>query len=99
LFGPFTKLGPLRNSDMNLIVGLLSTIGLIFILTFALNLYGLSVFSGKEIPLLVIDEVDRAGLQTRQAWEEFRTGFTIGSIGSATFAYICLSSIPIKLLS
>merc|ERR1712085_87131 len=31
--GPFYKLGPLRNSDTALLAGLLSTIGLIFILT------------------------------------------------------------------
>ena len=35
LIGPFTKLGPLRNSDIALLSGFLSTVGLILILTFS----------------------------------------------------------------
>ena len=99
LMGPFTKLGPLRNSDISLFAGFISTIGLIIILTFALSLYGLSVFSGIEIPLLTGDNFDRPGLQTRTGWFEFRSGFVIGGVGSATFAFICLSSLPLEFLS
>ena len=37
LIGPFTKLGPLRDSDIALFAGFLSTIGLIIILTLGLS--------------------------------------------------------------
>lgn len=40
LIGPFYKLGPLRNSEIALMGGYLSTIGLIIILSLALLLYG-----------------------------------------------------------
>ena len=50
LIGPFSTLGPLRNSENALLVGLLSAISLIIILTFALTLYGLASFQdeGKD---------------------------------------------------
>ena len=44
LIGPFVKLGPLRNSDIALYAGFLSTIGLILILTLALTIYGSATF-------------------------------------------------------
>jgi predicted lysophospholipase L1 biosynthesis ABC-type transport system permease subunit len=45
--GPFVKLGPLRDSDIALFAGFLSTIGLIIILTLALTIYGVASF-GQE---------------------------------------------------
>jgi photosystem I subunit 11 len=47
LMGPFVKLGPLRDSDIALFAGFLSTIGLIIILTLALTIYGVASF-GQE---------------------------------------------------
>ena len=44
LIGPFFKLGPLRNSEAALLAGFLSTIGLIFILTLGLTIYGIAAF-------------------------------------------------------
>lgn len=45
LIGPFYKLGPLRNSETALLVGYLSTIGLIIILSVTLSLYGTTLYS------------------------------------------------------
>ena len=45
LIGPFSKLGPLRNSDISLFAGFLSTIGLILILTLGLTIYGIATVS------------------------------------------------------
>ena len=86
LIGPFAKLGPLRNSDIGLLAGFLSTIGLILILTLGLTIYGTASFSqakstGNE-------------LQTKKSWDQFKGGFFVGACGSAGFAFICLSSIP-----
>jgi len=86
LIGPFAKLGPLRNSDIGLLAGFLSTVGLILILTLGLTIYGAASFgqdtsSGNE-------------LQTKKSLDQFKGGFFVGACGSAGFAFICLSSIP-----
>ena len=86
LIGPFAKLGPLRNSDIGLLVGFLSTIGLILILTLGLTIYGVAMF-GKQKSKENI-------LQTKKSWDQFKSGFFVGACGSAGFAFICLSSIP-----
>ena len=90
LIGPFVKLGPLRNSDIALIAGFLSTIGLILILTLGLTIYGIAAFGQEK----TIDSVSAPELQTKKAWDQFKGGFFVGACGSAGFAFICLSSIP-----
>lgn len=91
LIGPFAKLGPLRNSDVALFSGFLSTIGLIIILTLGLTIYGLATFStSKDSKQTNVND-----LQTKKAWNQFKGGFFIGACGSAVFAFICLSSIPV----
>jgi len=91
LIGPFAKLGPLRNSDIGLLAGFLSTVGLVLILTLGLTIYGAASFgqdknSGNE-------------LQTKKSWDQFKGGFFVGACGSAGFAFICLSSIPTFILN
>nr|QXM17417.1 photosystem I reaction center subunit XI [Chaetoceros costatus] len=88
LIGPFVKLGPLRNSDIALFAGFLSTIGLILILTLGLTIYGVAAFKPET------ESADENDLQTRKAWDQFKGGFFVGACGSAGFALICLSSIP-----
>ena len=90
LMGPFVKLGPLRDSDIGLLAGFLSTIGLILILTLGLTIYGVAAF-GQDNVQTTSAETD---LQTRKAWDQFKGGFFVGACGSAGFAFICLSSIP-----
>jgi photosystem I subunit 11 len=91
LIGPFVKLGPLRNSDIALFSGFLSTIGLIIILTLGLTIYGIAVFGQNK----TIQETTIKELQTKKAWDQFKGGFFVGASGSAGFAFICLSSIPL----
>ena len=90
LMGPFVKLGPLRNSDIGLLAGFMSTIGLIVILTLGLTIYGLATFGQTSTENLASE----TSLQTRKAWDQFKGGFFVGACGSAGFAFICLSSIP-----
>ena len=87
LMGPFVNLGPLRNSDIGLLAGFLSTIGLIIILTLGLTIYGVATFEDNisESP---------TNLQTKTSWNQFKGGFFVGACGSSGFAFICLSSIP-----
>ena len=89
LIGPFVTLGPLRNSEVALLSGFLSTIGLIVILTLGLTIYGVAAFGQEKSPT-----ANGNDLQTKKAWDEFRGGFFVGACGSAGFAFICLSSIP-----
>ena len=88
LIGPFVKLGPLRDSNIGLLAGFLSTLGLIIILTLGLSIYGIAVFGEKK------SQSNMNGLQTKKAWDQFKGGFFVGACGSAGFAFICLSSIP-----
>jgi|TARA_B110000977_G_C11034885_1_gene476683 photosystem I subunit 11 len=85
LIGPFTLLGPLRNSDIALLAGFLSNIGLILIMTLGLTIYGYATFQ--------IDNL-KTDLQSKQGWNQFKGGFLIGACGSSLFAYVCLLSIP-----
>lgn len=86
LIGPFVKLGPLRNSEVALLAGFMSTIGLVIILTLGLTIYGAATFGlGKS-------ENSKNSLQTKKAWDQFKGGFFVGACGSAGFAFICLSS-------
>ena len=91
LIGPFIKLGPLRNSEIALLVGFISTIGLIIILTLGLTIYGAVTFK-QDL------NANQNNLQTKKAWDQFKGGFFVGACGSAGFALICLSSIPTLLL-
>tara|TARA_B110000967_G_C18892997_1_gene568632 strand:- start:3576 stop:4013 length:438 start_codon:yes stop_codon:yes gene_type:complete len=88
LIGPFAKLGPLRNSDVALLAGFMSTIGLIIILTLGLTIYGYT-----------LQNTDGTEFQTKKSWNQFKGGFFVGACGSASFAFICLSSIPTAILN
>nr|QCI05016.1 photosystem I reaction center subunit XI [Callithamnion tetricum] len=85
LVGPFDKLGPLRNTDVALLSGFLSAVGLIIILTTCLSMYGSVSFS---------DDESKDALQTSDGWGQFTAGFLVGSVGGAGFAYLLLANIP-----
>lgn len=80
LIGPFYKLGPLRGSEVALLSGLLSTFGLVIILTAALTMYGIVSF----------DDEGSDPLQTSQGWSNFTAGFFVGAAGGAGFVYLLL---------
>ena len=85
LIGPFTNLGPLRNTDFALLAGFLSTLGLIIIATLGLTIYGYATFQ---------DNKSKEELQSKTGWDQFKGGFLVGAFGGSGFAYICLLSIP-----
>nr|YP_010726444.1 photosystem I reaction center subunit XI [Hypnea spinella]WDY84919.1 photosystem I reaction center subunit XI [Hypnea spinella] len=86
LVGPFDKLGPLRNTDVALLSGFLSAVGLIIILTTCLSMYGNTSFSIENSKDL---------LQTKEGWNQFTAGFLVGAVGGAGFAYLLLANIPV----
>jgi len=85
--GPFTKLGPLRNSEIANLAGFLSAVGLICILGVGLASYGNVSFNGSE---------SGDGLQTRKGWTKFTGGFMIGAFGGASFAFLLLNNLLLK---
>lgn len=90
LYGPLALLGPLRDSDVASIAGVVATISLVMILTIAMSLHG-SVRSGKAISTVTTPEPpDEFG--TKEGWSEFASGFFLGGCGGAFFAYLlCLT--------
>nr|YP_009392661.1 photosystem I reaction center subunit XI [Bostrychia tenella]ARW61223.1 photosystem I reaction center subunit XI [Bostrychia tenella] len=88
LVGPFDKLGPLRNTDVALLSGFLSAVGLIIILTACLSMYGSVSFSSSK-------QESTDVLQTSSGWSQFTAGFLVGSVGGSGFAYLLLANIPI----
>jgi photosystem I subunit 11 len=84
LLGPFYILGPLRNSENALLVGLVSAMGLITILAIGLTIYGLASFQ---------DGGKAEGLESSKGWRKFTSGFSIGAYGGAIVAYILMANI------
>lgn len=80
LLGPFYKLGPLRSSEVALLSGLISTFGILIILTAALTIYGIVSF----------DDEGSDPLQTSQGWSNFTAGFFVGAAGGAGFCYLLI---------
>lgn len=93
LIGPFAKLGPLRDSDVANVAGLLSTVGLLVILTIALSLYA---SSNPPKPVATItNPAPSESLNDQEGWNEFASGFLIGGIGGAGFAYLLISNLEV----
>lgn len=85
LLGPFEKLGPLRESEISLLIGFLSSVGLITILTVCLAMYGKVSFQDLEN-----DNIDKNDLLNGKNWAQFTSGFFVGSFGGVSFAYLIL---------
>ena len=86
LIGPFDKLGPLRGTDVALLAGFLSSVGLIIILTTCLSMYGNVSFTRSD---------SKDPLQTAEGWGQFTAGFLVGAVGGSGFAYLLLANIPV----
>lgn len=83
LVGPFQRLGPLRNSEISLMVGFLSAIALIVLLTVCLAIYGKVAFQKPST-------TSKNDLLTVKSWNQFTSGFFVGSCGGASFVYLIL---------
>ncbi|MGD1911849.1 MAG: photosystem I reaction center subunit XI [Rivularia sp. (in: cyanobacteria)] len=91
LFGPFSKLGPLRNAASANLAGLLSTIGLVVILTACLSMYANSN-PNKPVAMVTVPNPPNA-FNTTEGWNNFASAFLIGGIGGAAFAYFLTSNL------
>jgi photosystem I subunit 11 len=93
LMGPFSLLGPLRNSVVPNLAGLLGTIGLVIILTACLFIYSVV---GVKPPIATITTANPPKeLGTEEGWSQFTSGFLVGGIGGALFAYLLIGLLGI----
>nr|YP_009455823.1 photosystem I protein L [Dictyopteris divaricata]YP_010205328.1 photosystem I protein L [Grateloupia livida]AQZ25039.1 photosystem I protein L [Dictyopteris divaricata]UAV85897.1 photosystem I protein L [Grateloupia livida] len=89
LLGPFAKLGPLRESEISLLVGFLSASALISILTICLAMYGKVTFQDSS------KDISSNDLLTSTNWSRFTSGFFIGAFGGISFAYLILLNLEL----
>ncbi|MFB2836634.1 photosystem I reaction center subunit XI [Floridanema evergladense] len=89
LIGPFAKLGPLRDSDIPNLAGLISTVGLLAISTIAISLYASS--NPPNPTVTVTTPRPPQVFNTSEGWNEYGSGFLIGGIGGALLAYALLA--------
>ncbi len=94
LLGPFTKLGPLRTSEVANFVGFVSTISLLIILTVCLSIYGYVTFSTN---LKVSEDNQKTSVDflTSVGWKQLTSGFIVGGFGGAGIAYIALKFLSV----
>ncbi|MBD2211367.1 photosystem I reaction center protein subunit XI [Calothrix sp. FACHB-156] len=85
LFGPFAKLGPLRNTPSADLAGLLGAVGLVVLLTAALSLYSHSN-PPKALASVTAGNPPDA-FTSNEGWNNFASAFLIGGIGGAVVAY------------
>jgi photosystem I subunit XI len=93
IFGPFAKLGPLRNAPNANLAGLLADIGLVVLFTAALSLYANSN-PPKALGSVTVPNPPDA-FQSNEGWNNFASAFLIGGIGGAVVAYFLTSNIAI----
>lgn len=85
---------------MGNLIGLLAAGSLIVILTIGFSIYGSTSFEKRletlPRPALVatVPNVPES-LQSVDDWSQFTTGFLIGGIGGAIFAYLLLNSLNV----
>jgi photosystem I subunit 11 len=95
LLGPFVKLGPLRNSDVQVanFVGFVSTISLLIILITGLLIYGFITYQpGVKSTQETKENKEKPTIDflTPKGWRSFTSGFTVGGFGGASVAYVLL---------
>jgi len=86
LLGPWIKFGPLRDEpNLANFGGLVSALAIVLLGTAGMAAYGIVSFQGKSA-----EGADR--LETSEGWSELTSGFFIGGMGGALFAYFLLEN-------
>ncbi len=97
LYGPFALLGPLRDSDLPGVAGMLSAAGLIAIL-----FVGLSIYAKSDVNTAVAKSAapfqPPETLVTQEGWSGFASSFLIGGVGGAVVAYLLATFVPLPSL-
>ncbi len=93
LIGPFAKLGPLRDTDVANLAGLLATLGMVTISTFAIALYANSNPPQPHVTVTTPNPPDT--FKSPEGWNTYTSGFLFGGVGGALLAYFLLSNIEV----
>ena len=87
LYGPFTILGPMRNSEYSEMIGLFSTVGGITILATLFYLYGQSGGSFYKPPANPTVSNPPDDLFSHESWSEFQNYFWLGGLLGSVVAW------------
>ncbi|MBW4634129.1 MAG: photosystem I reaction center subunit XI [Iphinoe sp. HA4291-MV1] len=93
IFGPFAKLGPLRDTANANLAGLLGALGLIVVLTGALSLYASTNPPQPNVTVTTPNPPD--AFKSSEGWHGFASAFLIGGIGGAVVAYFLTSNLEL----
>jgi photosystem I subunit 11 len=94
IIGPWTILGPLRETKVAYLGGLISGIALILIATAAMSAYGIVSFKeGGDFE--VQNPQTPNDLKNADGWSQLTGGFFIGAMGGAFVAYFLLANFDI----
>ncbi|MBD2665202.1 photosystem I reaction center subunit XI [Richelia sinica FACHB-800] len=91
IYGPFAKLGPLRDAANGNLAGLLASVGLIVTLTAALSLYANSN-PPKALASVTVPNPPVDAFNSKESWNNFAGAFLIGGIGGAVVAFFLTSN-------
>lgn len=94
LIGPFATFSPLRGTEVAYTTALLATVSILVISTLAISLYA-SVHQPPSQPTVTTPNIPDA-YKTQEGWNEYASGFLIGGIGGALFAYLILTLVISK---
>jgi photosystem I subunit XI len=94
LFGPFAKLGPLRDAPNANLAGLLGAIGLVVILTACLSLYA-NTNPAKALNSVTVPNPPVDAFNSKESWNNFASSFLIGGIGGAVVAYFLTGNLAL----
>lgn len=100
LLGAFAWISAWRGSDTATLTGLITTSLLIVAIAVGLSLYGSTRYEQhlETVPRpAMVTAVPYApeAIQTAEGWSLFTSGFLIGGIGGAIFAYLLLSNLEL----
>jgi photosystem I subunit 11 len=93
VFGPFAKLGPLRDTPNANLAGLLGALGLVVALTGIISLYGNSNPPQPHATVTTPNPPD--AFKSGENWNGFGSAFLIGGIGGAVVAYFISSNLSL----
>lgn len=94
LVGPETLLGPLRETDVAYVGGLITAIAIILVATIGMSLYGIVSFkTGGDFE--VINPRTPEELKSSEGWSQLTAGFFLGATGGAFVAFFLLENFDI----